>query len=71
MPCPGNLSVKTYIKPAQDEANELVAAAFPGLVFVAPKFEVRACGDYSMPPHFTTAAAMAAARTIGAHYLTH
>jgi hypothetical protein len=24
-----------------------------------------------MPPHFTTAAAMAAARTIGAHYLTH
>ena len=71
VPCPGNLSVKTYIKPAQDEANALVAAAFPGLVFVAPKFEVRSCADYSMPPHFTAAAAMAAAKTIGAYYLTH
>jgi hypothetical protein len=67
--CPGNLSVKTYIKPAQDESNQIVAAMFPGLVSVSPKFEVRACSDYSMPPHFTTAAAMAAAKTIGAHYL--
>lgn len=68
-PCPGNLSVKTYIKAAQDESNELVAGMFPGLVFVSPKFEVRSCSDYGMPPHFTAAAAMAAARTIGAHYL--
>jgi len=71
MPCPGNLSVKTYIKAAQDQSNELVAAAFPGLVSVAPKFEVRSCADYSMPPHFTSAAAMAAARTIGAYYQAH
>jgi hypothetical protein len=71
VPCPGNLSEKTYIKAAQDEANELVAQAFAGLVFVAPKFEVRSCSDFSMPPHFTSAAAMAAARAIGAHYLTH
>jgi hypothetical protein len=71
IPCPGNLSVKTYIKPAQDQSNQLVADAFAGLVFVAPKFEVRSCADYSMPPHFTSAAAMAAARTIGAYYLTH
>ena len=69
--CPGNLSFKTVIKPAQDEAIDLVAAAFPGLVFVAPKFEVRACSDYSMPPHFTGPAAMAAAKTIGGYYLTH
>jgi len=71
LPCPGTLSVKTYIKAAQDESNQLVADAFPGLVFVAPKFEVRSCADYSMPPHFTAAAAMAAAKTIGAYYLTH
>ena len=71
MPCPGNLSVKTYIKAAQDQSNEMVASAFPGLVFVAPKFEVRSCSDYSMPPHFTGAAAMAAAKTIGAYYQIH
>jgi hypothetical protein len=71
VPCPGNLSVKTYIKAAQDQSNDLVAAAFPGLVFVAPKFEVRSCSDFSMPPHFTTAAAMAAAHTIGAYYVAH
>lgn len=70
-PCPGDLSIKTYIKAAQDESNALVARMFPGLVFVSPKFEVRACSDYSMPPHFTPAAAMAAAKSIGAHYLQH
>jgi hypothetical protein len=68
VPCPGNLSVKTYIKPAQDEAMDLVAKSFPGLVVVSPRFEVRSCSDYSMPPHFTAAAAAAAARTIGAYY---
>ena len=36
-----------------------------------PKFEVRSCADDSMPPHFTAAAAMAAAKTIGAYYQTH
>jgi hypothetical protein len=71
MPCPGNLSLKTWIKPAQDEAIAQVAAMFPAFVQATPKFEVRSCSDFSMPPHFTAAAAMAAAKLIGAYYLAN
>jgi hypothetical protein len=71
VPCPGTLSEKTWIRPAQDQSIAMVTAAYPGFVFASPRFEVRSCADFAMPPHFTGAAAMAAARTIGAFYSTH
>lgn len=68
-PCPGGSDYKSWIKPSQDEANEIVAKMFPGLVYVAPKLEVRTCADYGgNAPHFTTAGAQAAARTVAAAY---
>ncbi len=45
-----------------------MVAKNPGLVFAAPKFEVRSCADYALLPHFTSAGAMAVAKTIGEHY---
>jgi hypothetical protein len=39
-----------------------VAAAFPGLVFLGPKMEVRSCAELQGGgPHLTTAGNMAAA----------
>ena len=71
MPCPGNLSIKTYIKPAQDQAIAIVVAQSGGFVVAAPKFELASCSGFAMPPHFTPAAAMATAKEIGAYYATH
>jgi hypothetical protein len=70
-PCPGNLTEKTWIRPAQDESISLMTRAYPGFVYASPRFEVRSCADFAMPPHFTSAAAMAAAKTIGAYYRVH
>lgn len=68
VPCPGNLGFKTHIKPAQDESIDLVATRYPGLVVASPRFEVAACSDYDLYPHFSGAPAMAIARKIGEHY---
>jgi hypothetical protein len=50
---------------------DLVGKSFSGFVFVTPKFEVRSCADFAMPPHFTGAAAAAAAKKIGEHFLVN
>jgi hypothetical protein len=69
MPCPGTMPFKSWIKPAQDQANVTVAAMFPDLVTVSPKFEVSSCADFGgNPPHFTSAAAMAVAKMIADNY---
>jgi hypothetical protein len=68
-PCPGGSDYKSFIKPAQDEANDIVAAMFPGLVYVAPKLEVRTCADFGgRAPHFSSAGAQAVARIVAAAY---
>jgi hypothetical protein len=70
-PCPGNLTEKTWIRPAEDESIQMMTRAYPGFVFASPRFEVRSCADFAMPPHFTGPAAMAVAKVIGAYYLAH
>jgi hypothetical protein len=68
-PCPGGSDYKSFIKPAQDEAYEIVAKMFPGLVYVAPKLEVKSCADFGgNAPHFTGGGAQTAARTVAAAY---
>jgi hypothetical protein len=68
-PCPNTMEFKSFIKPNQDTANAAVAAMFPGLVYVHPKFEVRTCGDYGgNPPHFSGAGAAYVAKMIGDYY---
>jgi hypothetical protein len=68
-PCPGTMPFKSYIKPEQDMAYEKIAAMYPGLVYVAPRWEVRSCADFGgNPPHFSTAGAQAAAKQIADYY---
>jgi hypothetical protein len=68
-PCPGGSDYKSFIKPAQDEANEIVAKMFPGLVYVAPKLEVRTCADFGgRAPHFSNEGAKAVAKIVADAY---
>jgi hypothetical protein len=68
-PCQASMSFKSFIKPEQDMAYEKIAAMYPGLVFVAPKWEVKTCADFGgNPPHFSTAGAQAAAKQIADYY---
>jgi hypothetical protein len=68
-PCPGGSDYKSFIKPAQDEANEIVAKMFPGLVYVAPKLEVRTCADFGgRAPHFSSEGAKAVAKIVADAY---
>lgn len=61
---------RSTITPAQDEAMAMVAAANPGLVVVAPKFEAKACSEFSSnPPHPSPAGATAWAKMMGDYYL--
>jgi hypothetical protein len=67
--CPGTPEHRTVVFPSQDEAMAMVAAANPGLVAVAPRWEARSCADFGdNPPHPTPQAAMAWARMIAEHY---
>lgn len=72
---PGNMACsqapapRSTITPAQDQAADIVAAANPGLVFVAPKFEVKSCNEYSNnPPHPSAAGATAWATMMANYY---
>lgn len=54
VPCPGNMPMKSFIRPEQDMAGQMVAAKHPDLVTVAPIVRVDSCDDYDKnPPHFT------------------
>jgi hypothetical protein len=75
---PGNLECKganrsndSYIKDVQDQAAAMVADMFPGFVFIAPKWEVKSCGDFGLCPHISGAANALEAKTIGEYFLTH
>jgi hypothetical protein len=68
-PCPGGMEFKSFIRPEQDMAYEIVAAKYPGLVYVAPKWEVSSCADFGgNPPHFSGSGAMKAAKQIADYY---
>jgi hypothetical protein len=68
-PCPGGMEFKSYIRPEQDMAYEKVAAKYPGLVYVAPRWEVSSCADFGgNPPHFSGAGAMKAAKQVADYY---
>jgi hypothetical protein len=75
---PGNVECTaadrpTYssIKPAQDEAASMAVAMFPGLVFAAPRWEVKSCADFTLCPHLTGPANAAVAKTIGEYFLAN
>ena len=59
----------SYIKAAQDETAAMIPAMFPGLVFVAPKWEHESCSDFGLCPHVSDAANATLAKTIGAYFL--
>jgi hypothetical protein len=68
-PCKVSMPFKSFILAPQDEAEAKVAAMFPDLVVVRPKFEVRSCADFGgNPPHFSSAGAQATAKMIGEYY---
>jgi hypothetical protein len=67
--CPASMSFKSYVPPNQDAAYLQIAAKYPGLVFVAPKWEVPSCADYGgNPPHFTSTGATNAAKQMAAYF---
>jgi hypothetical protein len=67
--CPQAPAPRSTITQAQDEAMAAVAAANPGLVVVAPRFEVKTCNEFSSnPPHPTTAGAGAWATMMASYY---
>ena len=69
MACPQAPAPRSTITPAQDESMAMVAAANPGLVFVAPQFEAKSCSDYtSNPPPPTAAGATAWATMLASYY---
>jgi hypothetical protein len=68
-PCPQRAAYRSTITPAQDMANEMVAAENPTLVRVMPKFEAKTCSEFSgNPPHPSTSGGMAWAKMIAEHY---
>ena len=67
--CPGAPDYRTMVFPSQDQAMAMIAAANPGLVAVAPRWEARSCADFAgNPPHSNAQGAMAWARMIADHY---
>jgi hypothetical protein len=69
---PGNRSCgddKSVVAPAIDQAVARVAAAHPGLVRAAPRFEAPSCAVFTKGgPHFTEAGMKAVAKLYAAHY---
>jgi hypothetical protein len=67
-PCPGSMPFKSFIRPEQDEAYDKMAAMYPDLIRVAPKFEVRSCGDFGGGPPHLGGSAGAMATMMGNYY---
>jgi hypothetical protein len=61
----------SYIKQAQDDAAAMLPAMFPGFVFVAPKWEHKACSDFGLCPHVSAEANATLAKTIGQYFLAN
>jgi hypothetical protein len=60
---------RSTITPAQDDAMAISAAANPGLVFVAPKFEAKTCSEFSSnPPHPSPAGVTAWVKMMADYY---
>jgi hypothetical protein len=66
---PNVYAESTHIPATLDQALLQVAAKFPGLVSVAPKFEASACSDFEgTGPHLTAAGDTKIGKLIGAYY---
>jgi len=59
----------SYIKPVQDDAAAVLPGMYPGFVFVAPKWEHKACSDFGLCPHVSVEANKTLAKTIGEYFL--
>lgn len=67
--CPQAPAPRSTITPAQDDAMAMAAAANPGLVFVAPKFEAKTCSEFSSnPPHPSPAGVTAWVKLMADYY---
>ncbi|HVR62813.1 MAG TPA: hypothetical protein VMU50_13000, partial [Polyangia bacterium] len=72
MQCNGaNRPTYSWIKPVQDQVAAMMPAMFPGIVYIAPKWEVDKCSDFGLCPHLSGAANMAEAKKIGEFFLTN
>jgi hypothetical protein len=72
---PGNRSCgnpMSVVAPMVDDAVARVAAAYPALVRVAPRFEAPSCAVFTKGgPHFTEAGMKEVARVYASHYGRH
>ena len=68
-PCPQAPAKRSTIAQAEDDAIAMVAAANPDLVRVHPKFEAKACSEFSgNPPHPSAAGGAAWSKMYAEHY---
>jgi hypothetical protein len=71
---PGGSSIETVIPAWTDVAIAAIAAKYPALVVLAPKFEVPHCADFiggGTAPQYTDAGAKDVAQTMGTYYAAH
>jgi hypothetical protein len=69
MACPQAPAPRSVISAGEDQAIAQAAKDNPKLVTVAPKFEAKACSEYTdNPPHPTAAGGMAWAKMFAAYY---
>jgi hypothetical protein len=71
-PCPAPPVAGEYVAMPQalDDGLAAVASRFPGLVFVAPRFEAPSCEAFQGGgPHLTATGNADVARAIAAHYV--
>ena len=67
--CDDTSSAETIVQPYIDESIATVAAAYPGLVFAAPKFYAPSCSVFSYGgPHYTAEGAKKVAKVYGDYY---
>jgi hypothetical protein len=68
-PIPPGANETIVVSPEMKAAMDEVAAAFPGFVFLSPRWEARSCSDFNGGgPHLTTAGNMAAAGPAAAYF---
>jgi hypothetical protein len=68
-PCPQAPAKRSTIAAAEDQAIDMVVASDPSIFKVAPRFEAKACNEFSgNPPHPSPAGGTAWAKMAAAHY---
>jgi hypothetical protein len=68
LPCSAESRYTSAVDPRQDDADATMAATYPGLVRVTPKYELMSCDEFSSPPSLAVTAVSAISERIAAYY---